>query len=104
MDILLLEDDELDARLVGEALSPKRTSQIFSVIHVRSLSVALARLERDEFDAVIVDLNLPDAEGSEAVDRILELKPQMPIIILSGNDDEDFAPEAHSSWRPGLPG
>lgn len=91
MEILLLEDDELDARLVGEALSPKRTTHPFSVIHVRSLAVALARLGRDNFDGVIVDLNLPDASGSEAVDRILEVKPQMPIVILSGNEDEQFA-------------
>ncbi len=91
MDILLLEDDELDARRVGEALSRTHCTQTFSVIHVPSLAVALARMERDDFDAVIVDLNLPDADGSEAVDRILHLKPHTPIIILSGNDDEDVA-------------
>ncbi|MEM9208880.1 MAG: diguanylate cyclase, partial [Pseudomonadota bacterium] len=91
MNILLLEDDELDARLVGEALSEKRCAEPSSVVHVRSLAVALARLGRDDFDAVVVDLNLPDAHGSDAVDQLLQLKPHIPIVILSGNDDEKFA-------------
>ena len=91
MNILLLEDDELDARLVGKALSGRDDAPACSVVHVRSLAVALARLGRDEFDAVVVDLNLPDAHGSDTVDKILQLKPQTPIVILSGNDDEQFA-------------
>jgi diguanylate cyclase (GGDEF)-like protein len=50
-------------------------------------------LENERFDVVLLDLNLPDGRGAECVERIREADDLMPIVVLSGHGDEDFAVE-----------
>ena len=93
MDVLLIEDDETDARLVEIALPRYCRDLKFAVRHERRLEDALAALAEASYDVVLLDLNLPDAKGSEAVDRLIEARAGLPVIVLSGNDDEAFATE-----------
>lgn len=48
-------------------------------------------LQTDSFDIVLLDLHLPDATGTASVDAIQAIDPNLPIVVLSGQDDEDFA-------------
>ena len=48
----------------------------------------LNTLKESEFDAVLLDLSLPDCSGLEVCQRVCETSPQTPIVILSGTDDE----------------
>lgn len=87
--ILLLEDTSFDARLVKEALAPMGGR--YKLSHVERLREAIALLDRESFDIVITDLSLPDSESLETFSRLREKAPRLPIIILSGLNDEKNA-------------
>ncbi len=90
MDVLLVEDDHLDAEMVELTLS-RDTRNRYRLTHVQTLHEALDRLETERFDIVLVDLSLPDATGDEAVNRITQTYSTMPVLVLSGNSDPEFA-------------
>lgn len=62
-------------------------------LHAPDLADAVAALGPDAaaFDCVLLDLGLPDADGLEALKRIHRLAPSLPIVVLSGEDDETIA-------------
>jgi signal transduction histidine kinase len=88
--ILLIEDHLGDARLTREMLREAGASN-FELVHVPTLSEGSALLNEREFDAVLLDLSLPDAQGIETVRRLRTSHPSVPIIVLSGLDDETAA-------------
>lgn len=90
MDVLLVEDDRLDAEMVTQIL--KRDSRThYRLTHVETLEQCLDRLECEHFDIVLIGLNLPDAAGDDAVNRISLAYNEVPAVILSGNADPEFA-------------
>jgi PAS domain S-box-containing protein len=90
---LLVEDNPGDARLLRETLADAGMT-IVSVVHVTRLREAHARLAREHFDVVLLDLSLPDADGLETIVRTHEYAPCVPIVVLTGTDDEDLAVKA----------
>ena len=67
----------------------------FTVVHARRLSDALDRLQGERFDAVILDLGLPDSQGLETLDRArARVGRQTPIVVLTGNQDEEVGVRA----------
>jgi two-component system sensor histidine kinase UhpB len=93
ISVLIIEDNPGDARLVQEAL--KGTSDpAYRVEWVDRLSSGLARLADGGIDALLLDLGLPDSQGLAALPRIRDLAPQVPVVVLSGADDEQLAMEA----------
>jgi signal transduction histidine kinase len=87
--ILLIEDNPGDADLVREALGG--LGDQFSLTVADRLATGLETLKRELPGAVLLDLNLPDSHGSETSRKLLEKAPGVPIIILSGLDDEELA-------------
>jgi diguanylate cyclase (GGDEF)-like protein len=90
--ILLVEDDPDDAEFLRLSLA-KRGSDSVEIKHASLMSDAVAVLGDERFDVVLLDLNLPDCRGAECVERIHEADELVPIVVLSGHDDEDFAIE-----------
>jgi len=90
--VLLVEDDENDAFLVGRALDASRRP--FARERAVRLSAALDRLGRGGIDVVLLDLALPDAQGFDAVQRIGAAHPFIPVVVLTGLDDEDLGLKA----------
>ncbi|MFK8017339.1 MAG: putative bifunctional diguanylate cyclase/phosphodiesterase [Gammaproteobacteria bacterium] len=90
MDVLLVEDDVLDAEMVTQILNRDRLNG-YRITHVTTVAQAMDRLESESFDIVLVDLNLPDACDDEAVSRITIAHSQVPVLVLSGNSDPEFA-------------
>ncbi|HDH50585.1 MAG TPA: response regulator [Nitrospirae bacterium] len=88
--VLLVEDNSGDARLIGEMLDSPG-SHIFSLKRVNSLSKGLRSLFPDDIDIVLLDLSLPDSHGLETFNRLYSRAPGVPIVILSGQDDESMA-------------
>ncbi len=88
--ILLIEDNPGDARLMQEFLA-EPSEVAFVMEHTVTLGEGLARLSQPGIDVVLLDLSLPDASGLETFDRVQKQVPQMPIIVLSGQDDESLA-------------
>jgi len=89
--ILLVEDNVGDARLFQELLADAKTP--FAIDHVRRLSEAVQRLESGEIDLVMSDLSLPDSQGLETFGKLHAAAPYVPVIVLSGLDDETLAVE-----------
>ncbi|MBI4860867.1 MAG: response regulator, partial [Candidatus Riflebacteria bacterium] len=92
LSTLLVEDDEADACLLMETvLGPPAQSH---VVHVRRLSDAVDAAGRQRFDVVLLDLSLPDTRGLGTVVRARAAMPALPIIVLTGNHDEQTGLEA----------
>ena len=91
MKILLVEDDSDDAEFLRLSLSQHNGS--VSVTRTSLLSEAVAALNAERFDVVLLDLNLPDGRGAECVAKIQEAEDLVPIVVLSGHGDEDYAVE-----------
>ncbi|HVO59616.1 MAG TPA: PAS domain S-box protein [Terriglobales bacterium] len=93
MRTLLIEDNPTDVRLIREMLKdlPAGTLQLQQV---GTLDSAMERLRQETFDVVLLDLGLPDAQGMEALTLIQKASRGVPIVVLTGLDDERFALEA----------
>lgn len=91
--VLLVEDDLGDADLLCELLELADSTH-FQVTQSRRLKDALQSLSQESFDVVLLDLSLPDSHGLETVSQIYTQAPTLPIVILSGLEDESVAIEA----------
>src|SRR5271170_5468414 len=90
--VLLIEDNPGDADLVRLRLVEGKTPvQVNCVVR---LSDALESLANQSPSLILLDLNLPDSHGSETFRKILEKAPDVPIVILSGQEDEALALKA----------
>lgn len=84
--VLLVEDDISDAELVKAAL--RRASETtFNVDHVSSMADTLTTLKNRQYDAVVLDLSLPDAHGIDSLLRVTEEAPVVPVIVMTGHDN-----------------
>jgi len=92
MSLLLVEDDRGDAVLV-EHLIADAVADI-EVIWAQSMAHAERELASARPDCVLLDLNLPDASGIDALDRILKSDATVPIVVLTGLNDEYFGVSA----------
>ncbi|HVE81375.1 MAG TPA: ATP-binding protein [Myxococcales bacterium] len=89
---LLIEDSPSDALLLQELVSRSRPP--FKFVHVERLQQGLDLLQERSFDIVLLDLTLPDAKGIETVIRTHAARPAVPIVVLTGTDDEHTAIQA----------
>ena len=87
VNILVIEDSEVHVSLITDMLNEAKDSD-FQITDSSTLEDGLNTLQQSEFDAVLLDLSLPDCSGLEVCQRVCETSPQTPIVILSGTDDE----------------
>jgi signal transduction histidine kinase/DNA-binding response OmpR family regulator len=90
MHVLLVEDNDDDALLIGESLS----GTTIDLERAERLSTALARLNPEKFDAVLLDLSLPDGSGLDTIRRLRAQAAALPIVVLTGLNDEEVAVKA----------
>lgn len=88
--VLLVEDNPADARLLLEALAEVGARRSVDLVHVPRLEAALNRLSEEAFDVVLLDLSLPDEHGIATLLRVRSHSPAVPIVVLSGMDDESL--------------
>jgi diguanylate cyclase (GGDEF)-like protein/PAS domain S-box-containing protein len=88
--VLLVEDEASDAHLVKTKLGQTKNRH-FSVIWSQSLNEAQQCLLTSSFDVILLDLSLPDSNGLATVQRAKEMAKAIPIVVLSGHGDTDFA-------------
>ena len=88
--VLLIEDSEDDAILARHDLARVKRCK-FEVDWVRTLADGIERLKRGDIDVVLLDLSLPDSRGFETFDRLSSAFRQVPILVLTGYDDEEAA-------------
>lgn len=90
INVLLIEDSAADARLVQLDLE-SIDDPGFSITHVTRLEEAFGRMKEADFDIILSDLNLPDSKGFNTFVKVSEAAPDMPIILLTGFNDESVA-------------
>ena len=89
--VLLIEDNPGDARLVKEALSEPGVGPAVSLAHFERLAQGLEHLDLQPVDAILLDLTLPDSSGLPTFQQIYTRARQVPIILLTGMDDDALA-------------
>lgn len=90
--VLLVEDSPGDARLVEATLNEGDGAK-YQVRTVASMAEALTALAGATFDVVLTDLSLPDCGPNETVERVTAAAARIPIVVLTGMDDEEFGRE-----------
>lgn len=93
--LLLVEDSLSDAELVCHYMSASKAP--YKIVHCQRLSEALEAINDEDFRVAVVDLSLPDARGLDAVLRINAAAPELPLLVLSGLNDESLALQAVQS-------
>lgn len=91
--LLIVEDDIVDRKLLDRLLAQSSLGAC-EVRHANTLGAALDLLKDASFDVVLLDIGLPDSQGMDSVNRLQAQAPHVPIIVLSGLDDERTATQA----------
>jgi two-component system sensor histidine kinase/response regulator len=87
--ILLIEDNPDDACLLREALDD--TKEQIQLVHVGQLEDAAKLLGEESFQIILLDLSLPDSQGIETLVRVQGQASSVPIVVLTGLDDDNIA-------------
>jgi len=93
INILLVEDDPEDVWVMRNLLGD-RWDAPFQLAHVELLSAAIERCAEQRFDVVLLDLSLPDSRGLETFFAMHAHAGDVPIVVLSGHDDQQSAVKA----------
>lgn len=93
--VLLIEDDILDAEQVLRS-SNTVFPRVFDVVHVTRFLDAMDLIKKRSFQVIILDLGLPDNKGLKGVKTLMKLVPSVPVVVLTGIEDDDAAMEAIS--------
>jgi diguanylate cyclase (GGDEF)-like protein len=93
LKLLVVEDSKGDARLLREMLNHPG-APLNHLVHVTSMRQAELHLSQTNVDIIVLDLGLPDAQGLAAVRRVRVAAPGIPLIVLTGLDDELIAVQA----------
>jgi len=91
VNVLVVEDNPGDAELLAIALA-ESTRPRFLVAHTATLAKAVEHIGSNAVtDVILLDLSLPDAGGEATVTRMRAAAPDLPIVIMTGFDDAEFA-------------
>ena len=96
--VLLVEDSPTDALLVDEALGQAGPGR-FVITQVSRLADGLSAIDSRDFDVILLDLGLPDSSGLKTFRALQARATHLPVIVLSGLDDEETAVVAVTEGR-----
>jgi DNA-binding NtrC family response regulator len=85
-EILVVDDDDIIRETLCELLSLDHACQT-----AQTAEEALARLEAQAFDVVLTDVSMPGLSGFDLLNRVVQLYPGTPVIIISGLSDQEQA-------------
>jgi PAS domain S-box-containing protein len=87
--VLQVDDDEIDLRLAKRALL-KSTQVKFNIDSAGTAADAISKIKAANYDVVLLDLGLPDSTGIETVRKVSGSNPNVPIVVLTGLEDEQI--------------
>jgi signal transduction histidine kinase len=88
--VLIIEDNPADVRLIKETLAEADHAS-FELVWANRLSAGLERLAQGDIDIVLLDLGLPDSQELEAIPKIQQQAPAIPIVVLTVSDEKRFS-------------
>jgi DNA-binding NtrC family response regulator len=96
--ILIVDDEQSIRRTLKEILEFEK----YLVEEAADGFDCLVKLKQDKFDVIILDIKMPKLDGMDALDRIKELAPDIPVIMISGHATIDTAVETVKKGAPDL--
>jgi DNA-binding NtrC family response regulator len=85
MSLILIVEDELSvAEVIADVLTPLRHNVSVAV----TAGDALAIVAMDRPDVILLDINLPDSSGTSTLDRLHQVQPDVPLIVVTGADED----------------
>lgn len=96
IDVLLIEDNTIDIFIIEKMLA-EAEGLSFNVESMSLLQEGLERLGQKKFDVILADLGLPDSERTNTFEAVYSRGYDIPIIVLTAHDDEEFALKAIQS-------
>jgi diguanylate cyclase (GGDEF)-like protein len=91
---LIVVEDSPDYALLAETMLQDVFGEELAVHQARLVADAEEHLRSNDADCVLLDLSLPDAAGLQALEQVQAAAPEVPIVVLSGTDDEALAVQA----------
>lgn len=91
--MLIVEDNPSDARLLREMLREDSENDV-DLVFASDMAEAERHIANTVFSIILLDLGLPDAQGIAAIKRTHAAAPSVPLVVLSGMDDEDVAAQS----------
>lgn len=85
--LLAIEDNPGDVRLLRETLAEAGGGHV-RLESAGTLAAGIAALARDSFDAVLLDLSLPDSQGRDTITRLRAAAPHIPVVVMTSLSDE----------------
>jgi two-component system, cell cycle sensor histidine kinase and response regulator CckA len=93
IQVLLVEDNLAEARFIQEIFKDSHNIE-FNITHVNRLGAAISQLDSAGFDVALLDLTLPDSTGLASLDATIDRAPNLPIVVLTYNSDDELAIDA----------
>jgi DNA-binding NarL/FixJ family response regulator len=93
--VLAVDDSAADRNLLR--LSLLGSSHCYKLACAERLSEGLSMLEKQRADVVLLDLNLPDSQGKQTIEKIMRYASHVPVLVLTGSDDDRLAQDAMRS-------
>jgi len=94
LKLLLVDDSAEDAFLTCRMLENAGDRLTLQIDHCRNLQDALAYLSAGNPDVILLDLGLPDSEGLETLEQVLQAAPNLPVVVFTGLADEELGIKA----------
>ena len=88
--ILIVDDEDAIRRTLKDIL----TFEKFKVDEARDGMESLAKIKKNNYDVVLMDIKMPNMDGMDALERLQEIQPDLPVIMISGHANIDNAVEA----------
>ncbi len=79
--VLLVDDEKEFTRILSERMETRG----LTVVTAKNGPAALKKAEKERFDAIILDMSMPEMDGIETLKRLLEINPDLQVIMLTGH-------------------
>jgi two-component system nitrogen regulation response regulator NtrX len=87
--ILIVEDEAAIRRVLVKILSEENSN--YNVEEAQDGLIGIDKIKNDDFDLVLCDIKMPKMDGIEVLETVKKIKPEIPIVMISGHGDLDTA-------------
>ncbi|MEZ4778311.1 MAG: sigma-54 dependent transcriptional regulator [Flavobacteriaceae bacterium] len=87
--ILIIEDEAAIRRVLVKILTEENTA--YEVLEAEDGLVGIELIKKEDFDLILCDIKMPKMDGVEVLEAVKKLKPEIPIVMISGHGDLDTA-------------
>ena len=87
--ILVIEDEAAIRRVLIKILSEE--SDKYEVDEAEDGLVGIEKIRKEDYDLVLCDIKMPKMDGVEVLEAVKKIKPEIPMVMISGHGDLDTA-------------